>query len=39
MIAAHQLFIERRRGLRPLGEMRPVAEEEWDSASSSFYFA
>jgi hypothetical protein len=29
VIAAHQHFIERRRGPRPFGEMRPATGEEW----------
>lgn len=36
MIAAHQFFIERRRTLRPFGEMRPASGEEWDEFEQHF---
>ncbi len=36
VIAAHQFFIERRRGLRPFGEMRPASGEEWDEFEQHF---
>jgi hypothetical protein len=36
VIAAHQFFIERRRTLRPFGEMRPASGEEWDEFEQHF---
>ena len=36
VIAAHQAFTERRRGLRPEGEMRPATETEWDEFEDHF---
>lgn len=36
MIAAHQFFIERRRTLRPSGEMRPASGEEWQEFEEHF---
>ena len=36
VISAHQFFIERRRTLRPLGEMRPASGEEWDEFEQHF---
>jgi integrase len=36
VIAAHQHFIERRRNLRPDGEMRPASGEEWQEFEDHF---
>jgi hypothetical protein len=36
VIAAHQFFIERRRTLRPFGEMRPASGEEWQELEEHF---
>jgi hypothetical protein len=36
VIEAHQFFIERRRTLRPIGEMRPASGEEWDEFEEHF---
>jgi len=36
VIAAHQFFIERRRTLRPSGEMRPASGEEWQEFEEHF---
>ncbi|TCO33036.1 phage integrase family protein [Kribbella steppae] len=36
VIAAHQFFIERRRALRPFGELRPASGEEWDEFEQHF---
>jgi hypothetical protein len=36
VIAAHQFFIERRRTLRPFGEMRPASGEEWNEFEEHF---
>jgi len=36
VIAAHQFFIERRRTLRPFGEMRPASGEEWTEFEEHF---
>jgi integrase len=36
VIAAHQFFVERRRTLRPFGEMRPASGEEWDEFEDHF---
>ncbi|MEU4294996.1 tyrosine-type recombinase/integrase [Kribbella sp. NPDC026596] len=36
VITAHQFFIERRRTLRPFGEMRPASGEEWDEFEQHF---
>jgi hypothetical protein len=36
VIAAHQHFIERRRELRPVGELRPASGEEWNEFEQHF---
>jgi hypothetical protein len=36
IIASHQAFIERRRTLRPGGEMRPATKDEWDEFEEHF---
>jgi len=36
VIAAHHFFIERRRTLRPFGEMRPATGEEWTEFEEHF---
>src|SRR6266496_4254144 len=36
VLSAHQFFIERRRTLRPFGEMRLASGEEWDEFEQHF---